>query len=104
MCHILSSVYRLAVVLLLSRATFAATIQGTVKDPQGAAVPKATVELREVPGPGSPKSTHTDDAGAFQFRNLSGSHYRVRVVSSGFKIEELGVNLESGKDASMEIT
>jgi Carboxypeptidase regulatory-like domain/Peptidase family M1 domain len=81
----------------------AAAINGVVKDPSGAVVTGAAVELREVPGPGSPKNSRTDTAGAFRFNNLSGSHYRVRVTQNGFKPFESDVNMEPGKDASLEI-
>jgi Carboxypeptidase regulatory-like domain/Peptidase family M1 domain len=94
----------LFVLTVLSALTaVAAVINGVVKDPSGAVVTGAAVELREVPGPGSPKNVRTDTAGAFRFNNLSGSHYRVRVSQSGFKPYESDVNLLPGKDASLEI-
>jgi hypothetical protein len=95
---------RLSIFLLMTQAIFAAAINGVVKDPSGAVVTGATIELREVPGTGSPRNTRTDSNGAFHFSNLAGSHYRVRVNQNGFKPYESDVALESGKDVSLEIT
>src|ERR1043165_9891997 len=86
------------------QAAGAAAIHGVVKDPSGAVVSGAAVELREVPGPGSPKTARTDSSGAFHFNNLPGSHYRVTVTQAGFKTHGSDVSLEGGKDATLEIT
>ncbi len=81
----------------------AATIRGVVKDPSGAAVGGAGIELREVPGTGPAKSARADGAGAFQFTNLAGTHYRLRVTQAGFQLHERDVTLEGGKDEAVEI-
>jgi hypothetical protein len=94
---------QILVLFLLTHAAFAAAINGVVKDTSGAVVTGASVELREVPGAGSPKNNRTDNTGAFHFTNLSGSHYRVHVAQNGFKPYEADVSLEAGKDASLEI-
>ena len=104
MRHTLLIARAVAVASLLSHAALAAAINGVVKDQSGAAVTGAAVELREVPGTVSPKNTRTDSSGAFHFTNLAGTHYRVRVTQAGFKMYENDVNLEAGKDASLEIT
>jgi hypothetical protein len=52
-----------AAAIFLAPAGIAATINGVVKDPSGAVVSGAAVELREVPGPGSPKNVRTDAGG-----------------------------------------
>ena len=93
----------LALAGLLSHVAAAATIQGMVKDQTGAAITGAAVELREVPGPGSPKTARSDSSGAFRFNNLAGTHYRVRVTQPGFKSYESDVNIELGKDVSLEV-
>ena len=90
--------------LVCLHSAVAASINGIVKDPSGAAVTAAAVELREIPSSTSPKTVRTDASGAFQFKNLSGTHYRVRVTQAGFRAYESDVNLEPGKDASLEIS
>jgi hypothetical protein len=94
---------RYLVFLLLSQAAFAASIGGVVKDAPGVPANGAAVELREVPGTGSPKNARTDAPGGFRFNNLSGTHYRVRVTQAGFQAFESDVNIEGGKDAALEI-
>jgi hypothetical protein len=89
---------------LSALTTYAAAINGIVKDTSGAVVTGAAVELREVPGTASPRNARTDSTGAFHFTNLAGSHYRVRVTQNNFKPYEADVNMESGKDAALEIT
>ena len=93
----------LALTALFSQAAFPASIHGLVKDPSGAAVSGAGVELREVPGSGSARTARTDGSGAFHFTNLAGTHYRVRVIQTGFKVYESDVSIDEGKDASLDI-
>jgi Carboxypeptidase regulatory-like domain/Peptidase family M1 domain len=92
-----------ALTALLCPAAVPASIHGLVKDQSGAAVTGAGVELREVPGPGAAKSTRTDGSGGYRFTNLAGSHYRVRVAQTGFKIYESDVTIDAGNDASLDI-
>ena len=103
MRRFLPVIYALSLAPFLSHGALATAINGVVKDPSGAAVSGAAVELREVPGPGSPKNTRMDSSGAFHFTNLAGTHYRVHVTQAGFQAFESDVNLEPGKDASLEI-
>jgi len=60
-----------------------ATITGTVKDPQGRAVPGAALTL--VSRTGSTGSATTSDAsGVYRFRGLPEGKYLIRVEASGF--------------------
>ncbi len=59
------------------------SIQGTVVDPTGAVVPKATVEIHN-PVSGFDRTTQTDARGAFQFTNVPFNPYHLTVVASGF--------------------
>jgi len=92
-----------ALTAIFCPAAFPASINGVVKDQSGAAVTGAGVELREVPGSGSARNTRTDGSGAFHFTSLAGSHYRVRVIQTGFKTYESDVTIEAGKDSSLDI-
>jgi len=58
-------------------------LQGTVKDPSGAVVNKATVELTGVSLTGS-KKLETDNSGYYHFANLPPGTYTVSVKASGF--------------------
>jgi iron complex outermembrane receptor protein len=70
-------------VLTAAHAESGATLSGTVKDPQGRAVPDAALTL--VSRSGSAESaTTSDSAGAYRFRGLPEGHYLVRAEASGF--------------------
>jgi len=99
------------VAILLVSAAFAqettAGLQGTVKDPTGAVVSKATVE---VSGPAliGVKKVETDQSGYFRFANLPPGEYTLSVTAAGFKgLKRSGISLDTGKlptiDLNMEV-
>jgi hypothetical protein len=59
-------------------------LQGTVKDPSGAVVPKAKVVVTSTAMIGS-KELVTDSSGAFRFANLPPGDYTLVVTAQGFK-------------------
>jgi len=59
------------------------SINGTVVDPTGAVVPKATVEIRN-PVSGFDRSTTTDASGKFAFTNIPFNPYHLVVTAEGF--------------------
>src|SRR5262249_33980393 len=90
----------LACVLVLSLAAFAQEttggIQGTVKDPQGAVVVGATVE---VSGPAliGKKEVKTDSGGYYRFAELPPGAYDIAVSATGFAPQkQTGLKLETG--------
>lgn len=69
-----------------AQSTFGSLL-GTVKEPSGAVVPNARVELVNQ-GTGQVKSTLTNQAGNYQFENLDVGTYRATIEATGFqKIE-----------------
>jgi len=60
-------------------------IAGVLKDPSGAVVPGATVEVRN-PATGFKKSAATNSAGRFGFDGLPAGAYQVTVTARGFDI------------------
>src|SRR5437762_987555 len=94
---------RALLLFLVGSSAFAVTIKGTIQDPSGAFVQGAAVELRAVPPAGSPKSTKSDAAGAFEFPKLGGTHYRLRVVQPAFAAFESDVLIENGADAMVSV-
>src|SRR5947208_8259873 len=58
-------------------------IQGTVKDPQGAVIPGATVEVSS-PALIGKKSATTDSGGFFHFEQLPPGIYSISVNATGF--------------------
>ncbi|HTM49370.1 MAG TPA: TonB-dependent receptor [Bryobacteraceae bacterium] len=61
-----------------------ATVLGTIQDPSGAAIVGGKITLENV-NTGLPIVSRTNDAGSFEFINVSIGTYRVRAESSGFK-------------------
>ncbi|MGC2477388.1 MAG: TonB-dependent receptor, partial [Candidatus Sulfotelmatobacter sp.] len=59
------------------------SINGTVLDPTGAVVPKATVTIQN-PVSGYNRSVTTDNAGKFEFTNVPFNPYHLTVTAAGF--------------------
>jgi iron complex outermembrane receptor protein len=79
-------IIRLALFIFIftaARAESGATLAGTVKDPQGRAVPGAALTLVSRTGSAT-SATTSDPGGAYRFRALPGGDYLVRVEAPGF--------------------
>jgi protocatechuate 3,4-dioxygenase beta subunit len=74
-------------VLLVPQSAFGqvlyGTLTGTVTDPSGAGLPKASVEALNT-GTGATTTQTTDDRGTFLFNDLLPGNYNVTVTASGF--------------------
>jgi Carboxypeptidase regulatory-like domain len=62
------------------------TVRGTVVDPSGAAIPKATVTLQNPISHFIANAT-TDSEGAFQIPNIPFNNYHATATASGFSGE-----------------
>ena len=71
------------------------SIEGTVKDPSGAAVPNATVEIVNVVSEYT-RTTVTDANGAFRFTNVPFNPYHMTVTANGFTTFTQDVEIRSG--------
>jgi len=60
------------------------TVLGTVKDPSGALIPGARIDLTNT-GTNAVRSATTDTNGAYQFVNVDAGTYQIRVDASGFQ-------------------
>src|SRR6185312_15148230 len=97
-------------IFLLAMALFASplfaqettgSLSGRVIDPQGLAVPGATVT---VTGPQGAKSTTTGGDGRFSVPFLTPGTYAVRAELQGFKaVEQKGVNVGLGQTADVSL-
>jgi hypothetical protein len=100
----MSSQFRARAILALAAAFFfgafalgqsrVGTIQGTVKDPNGAVVPNAQITLTQ-PVTGYHQSAQTGADGAFKLVNVPFNTYKIRVEAKGFQAVEQAVDLES---------
>src|ERR1043165_5403063 len=79
------------------------TIQGTVKDPNGAVVPNAKVTLKQSVT-GYTQSAQADADGSFKLVNVPFNTYTVRAEAAGFQPGEQTVDLESNIPASIDLT
>jgi outer membrane receptor protein involved in Fe transport len=70
------------------------TIQGTVKDPNGALVPNATVTVTQ-PVTAYKQTATTDAQGSFRVVNVPFNTYKIRAEASGFQPVEQNIDLES---------
>ncbi|HYU99575.1 MAG TPA: carboxypeptidase regulatory-like domain-containing protein, partial [Pyrinomonadaceae bacterium] len=59
-------------------------LSGTVRDPSGAAVPRADVEAKEE-GTGATRTAHANDDGYYVFTSLPAGQYTVSTSPKGFK-------------------
>src|ERR671927_1096173 len=72
----------------------AGTIEGTVVDPSGAAVPKAMVRLRNLVS-GYTQSTVAAADGSFRLTNIPPNPYHLEVMASGFNTFAEDVTIRS---------
>jgi Carboxypeptidase regulatory-like domain/TonB-dependent Receptor Plug Domain len=79
-----------------------ASITGTVLDPVGAVVPKATVEIHNVVS-GLDRSTTTDTSGNFSFVNVPYNPYHLTVNLAGFAPYSQDVEVRSSVTVSLKI-
>jgi Carboxypeptidase regulatory-like domain len=80
-----------------------APISGTVLDPTGAVVPKATVEIHN-PVSGYDRVTNTDSSGNFAFANVPFNPYHLTVSISGFNTAEQDVDVRSSVPQSVKVS
>ncbi|HEY0322432.1 MAG TPA: TonB-dependent receptor [Pyrinomonadaceae bacterium] len=92
--------------LILSTAASAqtriGTIQGTVKDPNGALVAGATVTVKQALT-GYEQTAQTDAQGAFKLVNVPFNTYTVRAEAPGFQAIEQPVDLESNLPYGLDL-
>src|SRR5215831_19536307 len=91
----------------LSSSVFAqlptAILNGTVTDPQGAAVANAKVTIVNQ-GTGVTRDTSSGADGSYTFANVTPGDYTVRVESAGFaRAEQKDIRLEVGHASTVEV-
>lgn len=78
------------------------TVQGTIKDPNGALVSGANVIIKQ-PVTGYQQSAQTDAQGAFKLVNVPFNTYTVRVEAAGFQPVEQAIDLESTVPVNLDL-
>ena len=86
----------------LIHAQNSASISGTVTDPTGAVVPKATVEIHN-PVSGYDRTVTTDTSGNFSFANIPFNPYHLTVTLPGFNSYVQDVDVKSSVPINLKI-
>src|SRR5215471_6093355 len=78
-------------------------IQGTIKDPTGGVVPKASVELSGSNLIGSRK-VQTDSSGTYRLTALPAGEYTMTVTASGFSVFKLpSIKVDVGRLPTIDV-
>jgi hypothetical protein len=91
--------------ILFSTAAFAqftSSVQGTVQDPSGAGIAKASVQLVNT-ATRSTETATTDGAGNFRFLSLAPGSYKITVEAAGFTKSEVDVTLLTEQNLNVPI-
>jgi hypothetical protein len=83
-------------------AQFSASVLGTVSDPSGAVVPKATVVLHNV-DTGVDASALTAGSGLYRFNSVAPGNYKVIVKSPGFGDASVGVKVATDETRGVDV-
>ncbi len=87
------SIFAIALAATVAAQDFRSTLQGTVSDPQQAAVANAAVSLRNI-GTGQDRATTTNEDGFYIFQFLPPGNYELTIKASGFRTSvERGIEL-----------
>lgn len=70
------------------------TVRGSVLDPSGAAIPNATIEIRN-PVTGYSQKAQSNAMGQFELDNVPFNPYHVRVTASGFQTAEADADVKA---------
>ena len=88
----------------VAQVTSSATLRGTVRDPNGAVVPNATVTLVNERTKDERKTTSNDE-GLYVFTALTPGNYTLRVEAKGFKsVSQSAVAVETSSTRGLDVT
>ncbi|MFL6373837.1 MAG: carboxypeptidase regulatory-like domain-containing protein, partial [Pyrinomonadaceae bacterium] len=78
-------------------------LQGTVKDPQGAVVPGASITITGITA-GYNRTITADENGYFRVQELPPGDYRVTVTATGFSMQPATVRVAVGKEVEVPLS
>src|SRR5581483_10065120 len=85
-----------------SQSLISGDVTGVVTDPSGAALPNATVTLKNT-GTGQTQTTTTNGTGAYRFSLLPPGGYTVQAEASGFQTTTQNVSVVVGQASAVNI-
>ncbi len=81
-----------------------ATLSGLITDPSGAAIPNATITIKNM-GTGESRDVPTNADGFFSAPNLQPGNYQVTLTAQGFtKVVQKGITLSVGAQQALNLT
>jgi hypothetical protein len=92
----------LVIITGAASAQFTASIQGEVKDPSGAGVAKASIQILNT-ATGVTVVATSDDAGNYRFVSLAPGSYKITVQAAGFAKSEADVTLLTEQNLNVQI-
>ncbi|MGD0309357.1 MAG: TonB-dependent receptor [Acidobacteriota bacterium] len=81
----------------------AGTLQGTVLDPNGGAIPQAAVTISNAIT-GYQRTTTADDHGGFSFANVPPNPYRLEVTAKGFESYQQDISVRASVPIDLKIS
>lgn len=85
-----------------ARGQATSSLHGTVTDPSGAVVPKASVHL--IDANSAERIATTDDKGQYIFTKVAPGTYRLRVLVNGFEtFEQSEIQISAGKPSAINV-
>jgi TonB family protein len=89
---------------LHAQSSGVASLSGSVYDPSGAALPNATIQLRNLKG-SNEEITQANAAGQYEFRGIPAGSYAVEARVPGFaKLQQPDVTLANGATVRLNLT
>lgn len=79
-----------------------ASLIGSVYDPSGAIVPRASISLKNI-GAANEELARANDGGKFQVQNIPAGEYLVKVKVPGFAVYQKTLSLEAGTPARLDV-
>lgn len=101
--HAVLSICALILLTTTARADVSGKLAGTIKDPSGAVLPKASVLIANQTT-GVTQRTVTDSQGAFAFPVLPVGAYVLEVSADGFRSSEKNVVVDLGSSIELDVT
>src|SRR5579862_1831409 len=93
-----------ALVLPARAQVVGASVNGTVRDISGGAIPGAAVTVRNLET-GAIRSITTDDSGHYFVPSIAIGHYEITAVKEGFNSQiKTGIDLSVGQDSTIDFT
>src|SRR5262245_57918430 len=97
-----SLLFALSIICSVALAQFTSAIEGTVTDPNGSVVAKATVTIKSA-STGFERTIETSDSGYFRITSLPAASFTIIIKAGGFKTTQKEITLEVAQIRTLNI-